>query len=199
VSPEPFARVDNAELIDVVKIASLKIVSYPDPVLRAKCKTVETYGEPMQRLTERMWELMREHKGVGLAGPQVGLPIRIFVFNATGEPEGNQVCINPRLEHLEGQEQGDEGCLSIEGVTVNVRRAKKAQIVAHRPDGSTFRFAGEDLVARIWQHEADHLNGRLIIDYQSASEELANRRALRQLEDKYKTLKAAAKKKRRRR
>ena len=192
-------RRKGLELIDASKIPSLQIVSYPDPVLRAKCAPIEKFGKPLQLLTERMWELMRVHRGVGLAGPQVGLAIRIFVFNATGEPEDNHVCINPRFENLEGQEAGDEGCLSIDGVTVSVKRAKRAVIVAHRPDGVGFRLEGEDLLARIWQHETDHLNGRLILDYQSASEELANRRAIRQLEDKYKEKKAATKKKARRR
>ena len=167
-------------------IARLRIVSYPDPVLRRSCKVIERFDDHLPLLAEKMCTLMHEHKGVGLAGPQVGVPLRIFVWNPTGEPENDQVCLNSRLTKLEGQVEFEEGCLSIEGVTVKIKRARFADIEAQRLDGSTFQLTGEDIVARIWQHESDHLDGRLILDYMSPAEEIVNRRALKELEAKYK-------------
>ena len=78
---------------------------------------------------------MHERKGVGLAGPQVGLPIRIFVWNPTGEPENDQVCLNSRLTKLDGQVEFEEGCLSIEGVTVKIKRARFAEIEGEKGRG----------------------------------------------------------------
>jgi peptide deformylase len=173
-------------LISKPRIDRLHIVSYPDPILRQRCKPVEQFGDALRPLVERMCKLMHEHRGVGLAAPQVGLPLRIFVWNPTGEPEHDAVCINPKLENFDGQEEADEGCLSISGVNVKVKRAKSVEVVSQAIDGSTFRLAGESLTARIWQHETDHLDGRLILDYMSPAEEIANRRPLKELEAKYK-------------
>ncbi|MCB9849098.1 MAG: peptide deformylase [Phycisphaerales bacterium] len=180
------------------QIEKLKIVSHPDPVLRKVCAPVEVFDESLAAIARRMCVLMHRHNGVGLAGPQVGLPVRIFVWNPTGEPENDAVFINPQLTKLEGQEEGDEGCLSIEGVTVKVNRALSAEVTAQTLDGSEVTMRGEGLVARIWQHENDHLNGRLILDYMSPAEEIANRRSLKELDAKYKELQAARRKAQRR-
>lgn len=173
-------------MITETQIEKLAIVSYPDPVLRRKCQPIEAFTPVLATLARRMCALMHAHKGVGLAGPQVGLPWRIFVWNPSGEPENDQVCINPRLTNFDGQIEGEEGCLSIDGVTVRIKRAEAIDLEARQPDGSLVQLHGAGLVARIWQHEVDHLDGRLILDYQSAAEEIANRRALKELEAKYK-------------
>ncbi len=173
-------------MITPAQIEKLRIVSYPDPILRKRCQPIETFGERLQALTDRMLDLMHAHRGVGLAAPQVGLPYRIFVWNPTGEREHDAVFINPVLSNLVGQEAGEEGCLSIDGVTVDVKRATSVDVAAHNPAGEKIHLQGEGLVARIWQHETDHLDGRLILDYQSAAEEIANRRQLKELEAKYK-------------
>jgi peptide deformylase len=173
-------------VISKPRIARLRVESYPDPILRTKCKPVDAFGEDLRLLAERMCVLMHEHRGVGLAAPQVGLPLRLFVWNPTGEPEHDAVCVNPRIENFVGLEESEEGCLSIEGVTVKVKRAQSVEIEAQALDGSTFRLGGADLVARIWQHETDHLDGRLILDYMSPAEAIANRRPLKELEAKYK-------------
>lgn len=169
------------------RVADLAVVSFPDPVLRKACQPVDWFGERLDALVQRMWQLMHAHKGVGLAAPQVGLPWRVFVWNPTGRPEDDAVCVNPRLDDLRDSQESEEGCLSIEGVTVNVRRALSAVVRAQRPDGGEFELRGEGLMARIWQHEIDHLDGRLILDYMSVAEELANRKAIRELESKYKS------------
>lgn len=187
-------------MISPNQIKKLKIISYPDPVLRKMCAPITEFGPVWQEIGERMLELMHAHRGVGLAGPQVGLPWRIFVWNPTGESEHEEIFLNPELSELRGQVTAEEGCLSIEGVNVNVPRAQTADVRARRPDGSTVEYRGEGLVARIWQHETDHLNGRLILDYMSSADEIANRRAVKDLEAKYKAArrKSPARAKRRR-
>lgn len=173
-------------MIAQADIAKLEIVSYPDPILRKTCRSIEAFGPHLDQLARRMWELMAEHKGVGLAAPQVGLAWRMFAWNVTGEPDDYQVCINPKLENMEGLTEGEEGCLSLEGVNIQVRRAQSVEMVGQSPDGTPFRLRGEDLPARVWQHETDHLYGRLLLDYISPADEIANRRAIKQLEDRYK-------------
>jgi peptide deformylase len=163
-------------------IARLKILSYPDPILRKKCRPIAEFGGHLPALAEKMWSLMHDHRGVGLAGPQVGLPWRIFVWNPTGEPGDDRIVFNPKLDKFLGQEEAEEGCLSIEKVHVVVKRAKSVELTGQDVTGRPFTLSGEDLLARIWQHENDHLDGRMIIDYQSGAEEIANRRALKDLE-----------------
>lgn len=166
-------------------IESLEIVEYPDPILKLVCAPVETFDEGLKRLGEHMLRLMREAEGVGLAAPQVGLTIRMFVCNHTGEPDDALVCINPSFTELDGAAVAGEGCLSLPGVTVNMRRPTRATIEACDVDGKPFRIEGTDLRARIWLHEADHLDGKMIVDRMSEADQIANRRSLKQLRDDF--------------
>ncbi len=163
----------------------LRIVYYPDPILKKVCAPVESFGPDLQAIVEKMLALMHEAEGVGLAAPQVGLAMRFFVCNATGEPSGDLICVNPHFIESTGAAEKEEGCLSLPGVTVTMRRAAGVVMHATNPDGTPFEATGTDVRARIWQHEADHLDGRLITDNMSATDEIANRRALRQLEDDF--------------
>jgi peptide deformylase len=132
-----------------------------------------------------MIELMHEHNGVGLAGPQVGICRRIFVANPTGEPENDCVYINPELSDLTGMVESDEGCLSIPEVRVNLKRAKRCRVRAMDATGAPIDITAEDLLSRIVQHETDHLNGRLIIDAMDSTDKIANKKQLAQLEADY--------------
>ena len=170
----------------------LRIVLYPNPVLKKRAVDVGKFnaehalsGEWIAALAKRMLELMREAKGVGLAAPQVGVGLRLFVCNPTGEPGDDLICVNPRFIERSGGEEREEGCLSIPGVTVTMRRAMSVVMAAFDVDGKPFQATGTELRARIWQHEMDHLDGRLIIDNMSATDEIANRRAIKQLQDQY--------------
>ncbi len=167
------------------KLESLRIVNYPDPVLKEVCAPVTEFGPDLQAFAERMLELMRDSDGVGLAAPQVGVPIRLFVFNATGEAQDNGICVNPEFTELSGSAEAPEGCLSLPSVTVTMRRAFRAVMRGCDAAGATFELTGEDLPARVWQHEHNHLDGRLIIDNMSTSDEIANRRAIKQLKAEY--------------
>ena len=164
-------------------LARLHIVCYPDPVLRRTCRPVQTFDDEFRRLAERMLELMREGKGVGLAAPQVGLDICMFVCSPTGEPGDDRIVVNPVLSDMTGTCEAEEGCLSLPNITVPVRRAEKVTLRAQDVSGRRLELDGKDLEARIWQHETDHLTGRLIIDYMSEASRIANRRALKQLRE----------------
>ncbi|MEE9296148.1 MAG: peptide deformylase [Phycisphaerae bacterium] len=163
----------------------LRIVHYPDPVLRKKCKPVESFDNQLAALARRMEVLMREAGGLGLAAPQVGVPIRMFICNPTREEDAGVVWVNPVLSDLEGAIEAYEGCLSIPEVSVPKRRAVHAVIDGFDLTGKPMRAQGDELIVRIWQHEMDHVNGVLVIDHMSAAAELANRRIIRQLEADY--------------
>lgn len=168
-----------------VNAERLKIIRYPDPRLRKHCEPVEVFDASLTAMARRMLELMHAADGVGLAAPQVGVLARLFVCNVTGDPKDDMIFVNPELADLEGAAVGEEGCLSIPEVTVNVRRAVRCKMIARDLDGEAFELHGVDLASRVWQHETDHLEGRLIIDRMSEADKIANRRAIRQLEQDY--------------
>jgi len=163
----------------------LEIVEYPDPRLRKPCAPVERFDADLASLAERMIQMMHAAEGVGLAAPQVGVNLRLFVCNTTGKEGENRVFVNPRLSELTGAATKDEGCLSIPEVTVAVRRATACTIDALDVTGKPFRLSGADLAARCWQHECDHLDGRLIVDRMSEGDQIANRKKLKELEAKF--------------
>lgn len=167
------------------RLDDLRIVKYPAAVLRKKCIPVVTFDARLSDLVVRMTELMIGAPGVGLAAPQVGVLLRLFVFNPTGESGDSGCCINPILTDAQGVEEATEGCLSVPGVEVPIRRATSITLRAFNPDGSAFERQASDLLARIWQHETDHLDGRLIIDYMSETDKIQTRRQLKQLRDDY--------------
>ena len=161
----------------------LQIVKYPDPVLRKKTQEIDPKLPLVQAVAARMIDLMHEASGVGLAAPQVGLPWRMFVTSYSGEPGDEQVFINPVLRDPSREvELVDEGCLSLPGVRVTMRRPRGITIQATSLEGEPFALASEDFPARVWQHEYDHLEGVLIIDRMSAVDVRANKRAIRELE-----------------
>ncbi len=167
-------------------IEKLNIVLYPDPVLRERCTRIDTFDGQLAELVQRMEWLLHEAHGVGLAAPQVGVPIRLFLCNPTGEPDDTSVWINPVLSDLEGVVESEEGCLSIPGVTVPKRRAATLTIEGFDIEGKPQKAEVVDLAARVCQHENDHLDGVLIVDAMSEITELANRRMIQQLKADYK-------------
>jgi peptide deformylase len=165
--------------------ADLKIINWPDPRLKKMSEPVEVFDDALGRLAVRMLELMRGSKGVGLAAPQVGKNIRLFVMNPTGQPGDDRVYVNPELSDLEGDDEAEEGCLSLPEIHVQVVRAKKATLRARGVNGQAIEEAATGFVARVWQHEFDHLNGVLLTDRMGFVDKMANRRTLKELEEKY--------------
>ncbi len=167
--------------MDLPDPEKLQMVFYPDPLLKKVCAPVERFDESLQRFAAGMIDLMRREEGVGLAAPQVGVLIRLFVCRVPGQADDSRVYVNPSLAELTGAAEMEEGCLSIPSVNVTMRRATHAVIEAFGTDGRPIAETGTDLLARVWQHEADHLDGRLIVDNMSTSDEISNRRSLKQL------------------
>ena len=163
----------------------LKIIVYPDPRLKKMSKPVEKFDEVLGALSQRMFELMREAKGVGLAAPQVGKNIRLFVANPTGKPEDDRIYVNPELFDADGEESGEEGCLSIPGVNIEVLRAKTLRMRAQDLSGKAFEQSESGYLPRIWQHELDHLNGTLLTDRMGPTAKMEYRKLLKDLEEKY--------------
>lgn len=170
-------------LLDMEKIKELHIVKYPDRVLRERTHAVEEFDEKLEQLVLKLLEKMRESKGVGLAANQVGIPLRIFVANTAGEAGKDMVFINGEIIDSEGWTEAEEGCLSVPQIYTKIRRHQKAVIHAVDIKGIPFELEATELLARVLQHETDHLDGKLIIDRMSLAAKIANRRQIKYLED----------------
>ena len=147
-------------------MALLTIRVHPDPVLRAKCATVETFDAELEKLAEDMIQTMNAAPGVGLAACQVGREIRLAIVDASAgeDPSALHVLVNPEIIEDRGRVIDDEGCLSIPGITEKVARPTYVKIEAQDLEGKPFVLEGEELMARVICHEVDHLNGVLFID-----------------------------------
>lgn len=163
----------------------LKIIFYPDPRLRKVSEPVTRFDDNLARLASRMFELMREEQGVGLAAPQVGINLRLFVMNHDGKPENDRIIVNPQLLDAEGNETAEEGCLSLPNVRAMIERASKLVLRAQDVTGRPIEETAEGFIARIWQHETDHLNGVLLMDRMGFTARMGVRKKLKQLEEEY--------------
>jgi peptide deformylase len=160
------------------RLALAQIRQYPDPVLRMRAREVEEFDDDLRRLVERMIGLMQDANGVGLAGNQVGVIRRVFVFQPHEEDEPRAV-VNPELTQRSDETAGDdEGCLSLVGITVPVERPVRVTIEGKDERGGEVRFELEEHPARVVQHELDHLDGVLILDRTTPED---RRRALGEL------------------
>lgn len=159
------------------------IVKYGNPVLEKPAEKVTVFDEELKKLIEDMFESMYAARGVGLAAPQIGVSRRIAVVDITfkEDPNAKLVLINPEVIHKEGRHAQSEGCLSIPDFRENVSRAKVATVRAQDVTGKLFEKTGEDLLARAFQHETDHLNGKLYISHISALKRDLIKRKIRKL------------------
>lgn len=140
---------------------------YPHPVLREKCKKVEKVGEEEKEILKALARIMKEEGGVGLSAPQIGVPRRLIVVEKEG---GILKVVNPEIVKREGAIFSEEGCLSLPGTKLRVPRSEKIEIEGLDEEGSPFFLSATGLLSRTFQHEVDHLEGRLIIDYLPPSE-----------------------------
>lgn len=169
-------------MIDIEKCALTK---YPEPVLAHKARPIETIDDTIRALADKMIDIMIQTKGVGLAGPQAGVDLQIFVVSVDGSRENARVYINPELT-LEGEiEEHEEGCLSMPGIFSRIRRHNRCTVTATNLEGTRFSETGEGLLARAFQHEYDHLQGKIIKDRMSQVARITHRKQIRQLERDY--------------
>ncbi|HMB58671.1 MAG TPA: peptide deformylase [Xanthomonadales bacterium] len=148
-------------------MATLEILSYPDPRLRTPAKPVRDFGANLSKLIADMKETMYGENGIGLAATQVNMHQRLLVLDVSDERNVFKVYINPELLEKTGTEKCEEGCLSVPGVYADVERAQSVRVKAQNPDGSFFEESLEGLHAVCLQHEMDHLEGVLFVDYLS--------------------------------
>jgi peptide deformylase len=144
-------------------MAVLPMVTYPDPVLRRKAVRVTRIDGSIGRLIDDMVETMHETGGVGLAAPQVGIPLRVAVIELPGEE--TIVLVNPKIVKRSGERQVEEGCLSLPGYRGEIQRSVKVTAKGLDRDGREIRVKGEGLLAQALEHEIDHLNGTIYIDH----------------------------------
>jgi peptide deformylase len=146
------------------------IVKLGEPVLEKPAEAVTEFDEGLKKLVEDMFESMYEAHGVGLAAPQIGIGKRIAVIDVTfkEDPKAKLVLVNPEIVHTEGRITSQEGCLSIPDFREKVTRAREVTVKAQDVHGKWFEHTGEDLLARAFLHETDHLNGKLYISHVSA-------------------------------
>ena len=147
----------------------LPIVKYGDPVLTKRADEVTEFDKYLHKLIDNMFETMYGAPGVGLAAPQVGILKRLFVMDCSVGKDGKKklALINPVIELEEGTQEGDEGCLSFPGIYVKVERPQRVTVRAQDINGSEFTLDVMDLEARCVEHETDHLDGELFIEYLS--------------------------------
>jgi len=148
-------------------VSVMKIVTEGEPVLRRKAREITQITKRLRVLVKNMLETMYEANGVGLAAPQVGVSERLVVIDVGNGP---LVLINPEIVKQEGQVRDVEGCLSIPGRSEYITRAQKTQVKFTDLNGKTIVMEGEDLLARAFQHEIDHLDGVLFVDYLKTEE-----------------------------
>jgi peptide deformylase len=161
------------------------IVKFGDPVLEREADTVTEFDTPeLHKFLDDMFESMYAAKGVGLAAPQIGVSRKIAVIDVSnGEnPDDKLVIINPIVLKIDGKQEGEEGCLSIPGFREQVRRARCVTIRAQNAKGEEFEKTGEDLLARAFLHETDHLYGRLYITHISALKRDLMKRKIKKLQ-----------------
>ncbi len=147
-------------------MALLRITHYPEKVLLTVGKPVETFDDQLKKLVEDMFETMYEAKGVGLAAPQVDVSQRLFVMDCSGgEDEAQKIAmINPEIIHVEGEQIGDEGCLSFPGIYQKIRRNMRTIVRYQDVSGALQELDGEELTARCVLHETDHCDGIVFLD-----------------------------------
>lgn len=145
----------------------LEIIHYPHPTLRHESRPLRRVDAELKRMVAEMFELMYEHEGVGLAANQVDLPYRLFVMNQEGDPDAKEferVVINPVISKGKGNEEGQEGCLSVPGVHAQVPRKTSIFLQAYDLSGNEIKEELRGFPARIVQHETDHLDGVMFFD-----------------------------------
>ena len=149
-------------------MAILDILRFPDPRLHNKAQRIEQVDDSLRRLADDMLETMYQAPGVGLAATQVNVAKRLTVIDISEDKNRPLVLINPEIIECDGKEETEEGCLSVPGIFEKVTRAERIRITALDRDGNAFELSADGLLAVCIQHEIDHLDGKLFVDYLSS-------------------------------
>lgn len=147
------------------QVSILNVLEFPDKRLRIKAKEVDVVDGKIKALVEDMLETMYEYKGVGLAATQVDVHQRVIVIDVSEDKNEPLCLINPQIIENDGVEESEEGCLSVPGFFENVKRAERVKVKAMDKEGKSFEMEADDLLSVCIQHEMDHLEGKLFVDY----------------------------------
>jgi peptide deformylase len=165
-------------------MALMKIVTWPNPILDAPADPVTVFDDSLKKLVSDMFETMYAAPGVGMAAVQVGVPQRLFVMDCSvgKDPDQQVVLINPEVLHVEGDQDGEEGCLSFPGIFFPVERSLRAVVRAHDINGDPFEIDGTELTARCMLHETDHCDGIVFLDKMSPLKREIVKRKIKKLQ-----------------
>jgi len=169
----------------MIDIKKLQLTYYPAQVLTHPAQPVEKIDKDIRSLINRMTDIMLEKKGVGLAAPQAGVPLRLFIISLNSTMKAVKVYINPNITPDGEVILIEEGCLSVPGVYTKIRRYKKCKVTATDLNGNEFSEEAEDLYARALQHEYDHIEGVTIVNRMSQAAKISHRKQLKKLKEAY--------------
>jgi peptide deformylase len=165
----------------MVDVDRCRITRYPAAVLGKRAEPVERVNDNIRRFVRKMTEIMLKNKGVGLAAPQVGVSLRLFIISLDGTAENVRVYVNPTVTPIGELDTIDEGCLSVPGVFTKIPRYKRCEVTATDLDGNELTEQAEGLYSRALQHEYDHIEGITIVNRMGQVARIAHRRHLKKL------------------
>jgi peptide deformylase len=168
----------------MINIEKCQITHYPAEVLTKRAEPVGEIDDNIRQLVEKMADIMLKKKGVGLAAPQAGVSLRLFIISLDGTRESVKVYINPTVTPAAELASTEEGCLSVPGVFTKIRRYKKCKVTATDLNGKKFTEEAEGLHARALQHEYDHIEGMTIVNRMAQTARIAHRKQLKKLMEK---------------
>jgi peptide deformylase len=178
---------EGKQMMDIEKC---RITHYPAEVLGGRAQPIEKIDNNIRRLVQKMTDIMLENKGIGLAAPQAGVPLRLFITSLDGTRESVKVYINPTVTPIGELDSTDEGCLSVPGIHTKVRRYKKCTVTATDLNGNEFTEEAEGLYARALQHEYDHIEGITIINRMGQTAKIIHRKQLKKLRQEHESKRA---------
>ena len=170
----------------MIDIDKCRITHYPADVLGRRAEPVEQIDDNIRQLVDKMADIMIKNKGVGLAAPQAGVSLRLFIISIDGTREKVRAYVNPTVAPTGELEGIDEGCLSVPGIYTKIRRYKQCEVTATDLDGNEFTDRAEGLYARALQHEYDHIEGITIVNRMAQTARIMHRRQLKKLEEHHK-------------
>jgi len=168
----------------MMDIDNCKITHYPAEILGKKSEPVEQINDEIRLLVDKMTDIMIKNKGVGLAAPQAGVPLRLFIISLDGTKENVRAYVNPTITPAGELEAIDEGCLSVPGIYTKIRRYTKCEVTATDLDGNEFTDQADGLYARALQHEYDHIEGITIVNRMGQPAKIVHRKQLKKLQER---------------
>jgi peptide deformylase len=171
--------------MEQIDIDRCQITHYPAGILGRRAEPVEEINDNVRQLVDKMTDIMLKNKGVGLAAPQVGVSLRLFIISIDGSRENVRAYVNPTVTPVGELDAVDEGCLSVPGIYTKIRRYKKCEVTATDLDGNEFTDRAEGLYARALQHEYDHIEGITIVNRMGQPAMIVHRKQLKKLQERH--------------